>query len=76
MKRIGTFSIVLASLFAVGVMLTSQAQASTSTTKARKLNIGLELYTVRDACAKDFPGTLKAVAAQGFTGVEFAGYYN
>ncbi len=37
--------------------------------------IGLQLYTVRDDCAKDFPGVIKAVAAMGFKGVEFAGYY-
>jgi sugar phosphate isomerase/epimerase len=30
---------------------------------------------VRDDCAKDFPGVLKAVAKMGFSGVEFAGYY-
>jgi len=32
--------------------------------------IGLMLYTVRDECARDFPGTLRAVAAMGFEGVE------
>src|SRR5947209_5011524 len=37
--------------------------------------IGLQLYSVRDACAKDLPGVLKAVAKMGYTGVEFAGYY-
>jgi sugar phosphate isomerase/epimerase len=37
--------------------------------------IGLQLYSVRDDCAKDFAGTLKAVSKIGFSGVEFAGYY-
>ncbi len=37
--------------------------------------VGLQLYTVRSDCAKDFPGTLKAVSKMGFSGVEFAGYY-
>ena len=37
--------------------------------------IGLQLYAVRDECAKDFPGTLSAVADMGYAGVEFAGYY-
>ena len=32
--------------------------------------IGLMLYTVRDECARDFEGTLRAVAAQGYEGVE------
>lgn len=37
--------------------------------------VGLQLYTVRADCAKDFPGVLKAVAKMGYTGVEFAGYF-
>jgi sugar phosphate isomerase/epimerase len=32
--------------------------------------IGLTLYTVREECASDFPGTLEAVAALGYEGVE------
>jgi len=41
-----------------------------------RVRIGLQLYSVRDDCAKDLPGTLKAVAKMGYEGVEFAGYYN
>ncbi|MDQ3702941.1 MAG: sugar phosphate isomerase/epimerase [Chloroflexota bacterium] len=37
--------------------------------------IALQLYSVRDECARDLPGTLKAVADMGYDGVEFAGYY-
>lgn len=37
--------------------------------------IGLQLYTVRAAMAKDLPGTLAAVAAIGYREVEFAGYF-
>lgn len=37
--------------------------------------IALQLYSVRDDCAKDLLGTLKAVAKMGYAGVEFAGYY-
>ena len=37
--------------------------------------LGVQLYTVRDLLAKDFDGTLAAVAAIGFTEVEFAGYF-
>ncbi len=40
-----------------------------------ELRIGLQLYSVRAECAKDLPGTLKALAKMGFKGVEFAGYY-
>jgi sugar phosphate isomerase/epimerase len=32
--------------------------------------IGLMLYTVRDECARDFKGTLRATAEMGFAGVE------
>ncbi len=38
--------------------------------------IGLQLYTVRSALAKDLEGTIAAVAAAGITELEFAGYYN
>jgi sugar phosphate isomerase/epimerase len=41
----------------------------------KKIPIGLQLYSVRGACAKDLPGTLAAVAKAGYQGVEFAGYH-
>jgi sugar phosphate isomerase/epimerase len=37
--------------------------------------IGVQLYTVRDAMAKDFDGTLRRVAQIGYQEVEFAGYF-
>ncbi len=37
--------------------------------------VGLQLFSVRDDCARDLEGTLKAVADMGYEGVEFAGYY-
>lgn len=37
--------------------------------------IGIQLYTVRDACQADFKGTLKALAAMGYDAVEFAFVY-
>lgn len=36
--------------------------------------VGIQLYTLRDETAKDFAGALRRVAAEGFAGVEFAGY--
>jgi len=39
-----------------------------------RMNIGLQLYTLRDVTAQDFEGTLRKVAAMGYEGVEFAGY--
>lgn len=41
-----------------------------------RIPIAVQLYSLRDDCAKDLPGTLKAVADMGYEGVEFAGYYN
>jgi sugar phosphate isomerase/epimerase len=35
--------------------------------------IGLQLYTVRDECARDLDGTLRTVAALGYEGVELFG---
>ena len=44
---------------------------------ARRIDrIGLQLYTVRRALAKDLDGTIAAVAAAGVTELEFAGYYD
>jgi len=37
--------------------------------------IGVQLYTVRDAAAKDLPGTLARIAEIGYRDVEFAGYH-
>lgn len=37
--------------------------------------IALQLYSVRQLCAQDLPGTLAAVAKMGYVGVEFAGYH-
>ncbi|MBE6884809.1 MAG: sugar phosphate isomerase/epimerase [Ruminococcaceae bacterium] len=39
-----------------------------------KMNLALELYSIRDETKKDFFGALEKVAEYGFTGVEFAGY--
>ena len=41
----------------------------------KKIPIGLQLYSLRDDCGKDLPGTLAAVGKLGYQAVEFAGYY-
>jgi sugar phosphate isomerase/epimerase len=43
---------------------------------AGRIPVALQMYSVRGDCAKDFDAALAAVAAMGFVGVEFAGYYN
>jgi sugar phosphate isomerase/epimerase len=41
----------------------------------KKIPFGLQLYSVRNECAKDLVGTVKAVGRMGYKGVEFAGYH-
>ncbi len=42
---------------------------------AKKLPIALQLYSIRNDCAKDFDAALAQVAKWGCQGVEFAGYH-
>ena len=39
------------------------------------LPVGVQLYSVRDAMASDFKGTLQQIKAMGYDGVEFAGLF-
>ena len=39
------------------------------------LPIAVQLYSVRDAAAADFYGTLKQIKEMGYDGVEFAGLH-
>jgi sugar phosphate isomerase/epimerase len=41
----------------------------------RKVPVALQLYSIRQDCQADLPGSLVAVAKMGYDGVEFAGYY-
>ena len=41
----------------------------------KNFKIGLQLYSVRDAMANDFEGTLRLVRDMGYEYVEFAGYF-
>ncbi len=43
---------------------------------AKQIPVGLQLYSVRTEAPKDLPGVLKQIAAAGYAGVEFAGYYS
>lgn len=40
-----------------------------------RIPLAVQLYSVREECAKDLPGVLRAVAAMGYEGVEFAGFH-
>lgn len=61
-----------AALGAAGLAFGAQAVQAAA---ARKIPVGLQLYSVREQCAKDLPGTLAAVAKIGYQHVEFAGYH-
>jgi len=65
----------LGTVGAVGVTLglgvAPLARAATGT----KIPVGLQLYSVREQCTADLPGTLSAVSKIGYRAVEFAGYY-
>jgi len=53
------------------------ASCSTFSKSARKaLPLAVQLYSVRDDCAKNFDSALEEVAKMGFAGVEFAGYHS
>jgi sugar phosphate isomerase/epimerase len=43
--------------------------------RARKIPVGLQLYSLREQCKTDLPGMLAAVSGIGYKGVEFAGYH-
>jgi sugar phosphate isomerase/epimerase len=65
-----------ASFAAAGLMGAGCGNGLRNPFAKRKPPVGVQLYSVRAECAKDLPGTIAKVAAMGYDGVEFAGYYN
>lgn len=55
------------------LLLTAGVVSSCGTEKPKK-DIGLQLYSVRDAMGQDVPGTIEKVGQIGYTYVEAAGY--
>src|SRR5512138_902394 len=51
--------------------LTTQAAAA----PAKKIPVGVQLYSVRELAEKSLPPVLEAIGKMGYKGVEFAGYY-
>lgn len=51
------------------------ARAAVAQPAARKIPIGIELYSVRGEMAKDLPGTLRRIAQMGYEVVEFYSPY-
>lgn len=53
----------------------ARGASSSAATRDASARIGLQLYTVRSLLATAFEPTLEAIAALGYTEVEFAGYH-
>ena len=69
--------VVMAAVLASGANAAARNQKRQTRTKRRaRVQIGLQLYSVREDCKRDLPGVLAAVAKMGYKGVEFAGYYD
>ena len=66
----------LGALSAAGVTLGLGVAPLAQAAASRKIPVGLQLYSVREQCASDLPGTLAAVSKIGYRAVEFAGYYD
>jgi sugar phosphate isomerase/epimerase len=73
-------SVAVAAMLASGAEGTSKPQkekkSQTKEKTKRRTPIGLQLYSVREDCQRDLPGTIAAVAKMGYVGVEFASYYD
>lgn len=55
--------------------LAGLALASHAGAPARRLKTGVQLYSVRKLCDKDFAGTLKALKAMGYQGAQCGGFF-
>jgi sugar phosphate isomerase/epimerase len=66
----------LTALYAAGPESRSLLSEPQKSVKKKVIPVALQLYSVREECKQDVPGTLAAVAKMGYQGVEFAGYYN
>lgn len=65
-----------AAMFGVVASTLAGGQGCAGTSgSARKIRTGVQLYSVREQCKQDLPGTLAAIAKIGYPGVEFAGYH-
>src|SRR5258707_15821505 len=69
----GTISAALATQ--VSLSDSAEAASASEVAGAKKIPIGLELYSVRGELARDLPNTLKTVAKLGYEVVEFYSPY-
>jgi sugar phosphate isomerase/epimerase len=59
----------------VGLNHSAEARKSLAGAPAKRIPVGVQLYSVREEAAKDLPKVLEAIGKMGYKGVEFAGYY-
>jgi sugar phosphate isomerase/epimerase len=76
MKRLLPLLGLIVSGLVLASVTTSAKEKTVGTGSSFKGPVGLQLYSLRDAFAKDVPGTLKKVHDYGFKYVELAGTYN
>lgn len=57
-----------------GVMATSSLQAGSESAKRKKIKMGIQLYTLRDAITSDLQGTLTALSKIGYNNLEPYGF--
>jgi sugar phosphate isomerase/epimerase len=50
-------------------------RAAEGSSVPKKIPVAVQLYSVREACKQDFPGTLASLSLMGYRAVEFAGYW-
>jgi len=60
----------------LGLMLLGPAACTSLADQRKKFNVGLQLYTIRDAMDADVPGSLKKISDLGYKNVELASYAN
>jgi sugar phosphate isomerase/epimerase len=65
----------LAAPLALAWPLAGCRHAAPAVAPSRQIPIAAQLYSVRGDCKADFDAALGKIAAMGFAGVEFAGYY-
>src|SRR5258706_15893012 len=60
----------VAAQVAAGISASAAESVNSETAQAKRLPIGLELYSVRGELARDLPKTLKTVSLMGYEAVE------
>ncbi|MDA3926481.1 MAG: sugar phosphate isomerase/epimerase [Kiritimatiellae bacterium] len=63
-----------AALMTYGALRTAPVFAADVVAR-RKIRTGVQLWSVRKLCDKDFPGTLKSLKEMGYAGVQCGGFY-